>query len=415
MMFRNTRLPPIGEEYDRLLIGNRAPSSKRVSNPCKDCHTVGFMAKVVVFGGVIASITYMWYSGSSLLAHVGTSTVSSSSISLQNPCRTARNETGPVHPPDDYQNIPGSLEMFVENRVVCPNQTQDDLQSGNIVSVSPDVWERHRKRQTGWEGNGHGRGLIVFKRGGSGSTWFDTLINSHPKFDYRHEADRNLFKRGDKKELATDKMRKFLQGGGTCKSKAGYCGFSISPSKHANFVDWSKLIRDTGATLIVFVRTNSIKRDLGLKKKIMLSKLPQRCKNGSSYKPGMEDDSQCVLSESVEIKTDNNSTNKNCFMSSWDLLDTALDSGVAFQILTYEGMQQNLTSTFDRLGVFSGWPLRSFDWSSNVKTAKVSSEDLQTSISNYAELEELFKEKTCYLNMLHSKAQQISPLCNCLV
>jgi len=133
---------------------------------------------------------------------------------------------------------------------------------------------------------------------------------------------------------------------------------------------------------------------------------------GSSYKADMKNDSDCVLDKSVKLPTSKVlGIDEACFVQSWELLETALNSSAPFQILTYEGMQQNLTTSLLRLGAFSGWPLDSFDWSSHVTTAKVSSEDLQTSISNYAEVEGQLKGKPCFLNMLHSKAQQIFPLC----
>jgi len=173
---------------------------------------------------------------------------------VPNACLVAR--TGSTHHPNYHQNVPGSFELFAENRVVCPNQKLEGLQSGNLASVSPDEWERHRLDQGGsWDGEGQGQGLIVLKRGGSGSTWFDRLMETHPDFDFRHEAHHNLYKKNDGKKIATRMMRDFLtgkrKGKGKCNSDGGYCGFSISPSKHAAGVDWSELIRDTGATLVV--------------------------------------------------------------------------------------------------------------------------------------------------------------------
>jgi len=150
-----------------------------------------------------------------------------------------------------------------------------------------------------------------------------------------------------------------------------------------------------------------------LKKKQLINRLPSRCTVGSSYKANMKDDPGCVIGKSTKIKKKHirEEIDNNCFKQSWELLEIAIDSGAPFQILTYEGMQQNLTTTFKRLGAFSGWPSGSYDWSSHVTTGKVSPEDLQTSISNYAEIEKELKTKPCFLDMLHSKPQQISPLC----
>ena len=402
---------PNDEERERLLIGAPSPSSYRATSPRKLSRLVftsGIVAKTVAFGALIAASAFMWPGG---VGSINLSVTRLRPVPPPKACLAARTRSGPVHP-EYHQSVPGSLELFVENGVVCPNQAQDDLQNGKLTSVSPVIWERHRRDQGGWEGEGRGRGLIVFKRGGSGSTWFDTLMGKHPDFDFRHEAHHNLYSVQNSKEKATNTMRKFLEGGVECNSEGGYCGFSISPSKHAAGVDWSELIRDTGATLVVFVRTNVVKRILGLQKKQLIKKKPSRCRVGSSYKADMKNDSDCVLDKSVKLPTSKVlGIDEACFVQSWELLETALNSSAPFQILTYEGMQQNLTTSLLRLGAFSGWPLDSFDWSSHVTTAKVSSEDLQTSISNYAEVEGQLKGKPCFLNMLHSKAQQIFPLC----
>lgn len=107
-----------------------------------------------------------------------------------------------------------------------------------------------------------------------------------------------------------------------------------------------------------------------------------------------------------------NGTDEAAFLQSWDLIETAMTIGAPVQILSYEAMQQDLVQTFDSLGSFSGWPLASFDWSSHIKTAKVTSEDLRLSISNFDEVEQWLQGKDCYLDMLHSESQQIFPLCH---
>jgi hypothetical protein len=96
------------------------------------------------------------------------------------------------------------------------------------------------------------------------------------------------------------------------------------------------------------------------------------------------------------------------FIQSWDLLNSALASGAPFIVLTYEGMQQTATQSLLRLGTFSGWPLALV----NSTTAKVSSEDLQESISNFDQMENGLKQKQCFLDMLYSTPKQIMPLCS---
>lgn len=86
----------------------------------------------------------------------------------------------------------------------------------------------------------------------------------------------------------------------------------------------------------------------------------------------------------------------------------ALETGAPFQVVTYEGMQSNLTKVMSHLGVFSDWPL---DYV-NSTTAKVSSEDLRASISNFDQVENGLKGKPCFLDMLNSEPKQIFPLCS---
>jgi len=349
-------------------------------------------------------------------------------VPLPEPCRHVLNSNARLRAlpssqskyatPGYYHNVPNSLELFSENRVICPKQTADTLRNGGIASASPRQWAEYRQAVQeagqGWKGVGSGRGLIVFKRGGSGSTWFDSLLGNHPSVDFRHEAHHSVFAPFHGPEKATQRMRNFLKGGKKCRSEQGYCGFSISPTKHAKDVDWSELIRVTGASIVVFVRTNVIKRLLGLERKSLVHALPKRCRRGSSYKPEMKDDPACAMNTSVELGFGRimDGTDEANFLQAWDLIETALSTGGPFQILSYEGMQQNLTSTFETLGSFSGWPLSSFDWASHVRHAKVTSEDLRESVSNYDEVEQWLQNKPCFLDMLHSENKQIFPLCH---
>ena len=339
-------------------------------------------------------------------------------IPLPEPCRSG-SQSQTSQTPAYYQSVPGTLDLFRDNRVICPHQTPDALRDGRVASATPREWEEYRtavhEARQGWRGRkGAGRGIVVFKRGGSGSTWFDTLLGNHPDVDFRHEAHHTVFAPFHGPDKATKRMRNFLSGGKKCRSEGGYCGFSISPTKHAEGVDWKRLVRDTGASIVVFVRTNVIKRLLGLERKSLVHALPKRCRRGSSYKPEMKDDPGCAMNRSVAMGPARiwNGTDEAAFLQSWDLIETAMAIGAPVQVLSYEAMQQDLVKTFDSLAAFSGWPLSSFDWSSHVKTAKVTSEDLRLSISNFDEVEHWLQGKECYLDMLHSESQQIFPLCH---
>lgn len=345
-------------------------------------------------------------------------------VPLPEPCRRAayaslRRHSRASQTPAYYQHVPNTLELFRHNRVICPGQPLDALRNGQIASTTTKEWEDYRTAvqhaNQGWKGKkGQGRGIIVFKRGGSGSTWFDTLLGNHPDVDFRHEAHHSVFAPFHGPDKATQKMRNFLTGGKKCRSESGYCGFSISPTKHAEGVDFSQLVRDTGASIVVFVRTNVIKRLLGLERKSLVHALPKRCRKGSSYKPEMKDDPECVMNSTVIMGPARiwNGTDEASFLQAWDLIETAMTIGAPVQILSYEAMQKDLVKTFDALGAYSGWPLSSFDWSSHVKTAKVTSEDLRLSIKNFDEVEQWLQGKQCFLDMLHSESQQIFPLCN---
>lgn len=342
-------------------------------------------------------------------------------VPLPEPCRrgASRRHGAKSQTPQYYRHVPDTLELFRQNRVICPGQPVDALRGGRVASTTPKEWEDYRAAvqhaNQGWKGKkGLGRGIIVFKRGGSGSTWFDTLLGNHPDVDFRHEAHHSVFAPFHGPDKATQRMRNFLTGGKKCRSEGGYCGFSISPTKHAEGVDWSQLVRDTGASIVVFVRTNVIKRLLGLERKSLVHALPKRCRKGSSYKPEMKDDPGCVMNSTVVMGPSRiwNGTDEASFLQAWDLIETAMTIGAPVQILSYEAMQQDLVKTFDALGAYSGWPLSSFDWSGHVKTAKVTSEDLRLSISNFDEVEQWLQGKPCFLDMLHSESQQIFPLCH---
>ena len=181
-----------------------------------------------------------------------------------------------------------------------------------------------------------------------------------------------------------------------------------------------QLLHESGASLVVFMRTNHIKRELGLKRKAILkSTLPQKCIDKSSYRAGMENHPDCQLPKTLNITLVTPSGDliaASYWNHMWSLLETALESDRPFQVVTYEGLQQNMTLSLQHLQEFTGWPFSHVDVSSTTSRlpGKVSSEDLATSIFNYESLENELRTRnlTCLLEMLHAKEYEISPLCN---
>jgi hypothetical protein len=177
-----------------------------------------------------------------------------------------------------YNGISDSLDLFNQNGVVCPNQRKlesyNEQEFGGIKWYKPSQWKQQCNIDNSYSSLKH-HGLIVFKRGGSGSTWLDTLLDSaHPDIDFRHEAHTSVFNPILEPDMKQKKMIGFLN---RCNGDM-YCGFSISPSKHATGVDWKEIVDMSGARIVVFIRTNVIKRSLGLSNKQRIHKLPSKCK-----------------------------------------------------------------------------------------------------------------------------------------
>lgn len=187
---------------------------------------------------------------------------------------------GDKSPAEHFRSIPETLNLLRENGVVCPNQTMRGICSEDFGSLAwsfPNEWKQKCEVQYPPNQRKRNSGIIIFKRGGSGSTWLGTLLDTaHPDIDFRHEAHRTVFKKTDAPQVAERKLINFLNGGECLE--VSYCGFSISPSKWAAGVDWTKIVRETGANIVVFIRTNVIKRSIGLQKKERIRKLPSWCR-----------------------------------------------------------------------------------------------------------------------------------------
>merc|ERR1719410_3074085 len=147
--------------------------------------------------------------------------------------------------------------------------------------------------------------------------------------------------------------------------------------------------------------------------KTYVKKLPGFCRAGSNLITSNKDHPKCKLNSSIVITETKLKTIRNqALQQTWELLDVAFQTKAPFQIITYEGMQQNLDDTFKHLSEFTGWSIADYNWTKHTRTAKISSEDLKHTILNYKEVEDFFQDKTCFLDMLHSQSKQISPLCN---
>lgn len=345
-----------------------------------------------------------------------------------------------------YRFVPGTLDLLKQRGIVCPGQSiadllhSDDGNNSNILYGTPQEWNDMRTtnnheiqqrddehfdnnvaRSTG--SNSEQPGLVVFKRGGSGSTWFDSILSSHPDISFKHEAQ-SYFRPDDTPEIKTDVLVDYLT---TPKFDTKFRGFSISPAKHGNDVDWIDLFRRTGAVLVVFVRTNVVKRRVGMIRKGMVQKLQPKCRGsgGGGHLKNVADD-ECHLGKTELTREDIDRLDYSCLLQTWDLLDVALSAGVPFQVVTFEGLQQSLSDTMRDVGLFAGWDeLLTYDWGkdgmvgnkegrdrSNQST-KVTPEELNTVLSNYEKVESVFetRDMKCYREMLRQRTANILPLC----
>jgi len=298
--------------------------------------------------------------------------------------------------------------------IVCPFQKINLLEYGRLTVESPLRWHMNRKSAANVIIKNTGparkyRPVVVFKCGGSGSTWFDTLLSSHPDIDFRKEAQNTIFdKENDDDATSLRKMTSFLE----CET--GLCGFSIAPDRWATFIeDWGDFLSSSNALLIVFMRTNAVKRVLSLKKKKQdIKKIPIKCrgKGGSSLLLSATNDTDCVVT-GKRIHVERGRIESSIFVQTWQLIKYAMKTKHPFQLVTYEGMQQNVSETFHHIAQFTDWPLDNFNWKSHVTTIKATSENLSEVIENYDELLDAFHDNNCILEMLKSEPQQLFPLC----
>ena len=312
-----------------------------------------------------------------------------------------------------HQFVAGSLKLLSQRGIVCPGQTLEDVLHDGIKHTTPAMWNQKRKKIK------KNRPIVVFKRGGSGSTWFDSTLAGHSDVKFQHEIQ-TYFRSSDTPKDKTDLLVDFLT---TPKFQEKYRGFSISPSKHGKDIDWKDVLERSGAALVVFMRTNVVKRRVGMIRKGVVVELPEKCRfggGGGHLKPQSltsKDDCSIGMTRFGEGEIDR--LDGSCWVQTWGMLDVALSLDVPFQVITFEGMQQSVSNTMKDFGLFAGWDdLASYDWGENEeevtkKTVKVTPEDLGAVLSNYKEVEHEMKSRGlgCYVDMLRATDEQIFPLC----
>ena len=311
-----------------------------------------------------------------------------------------------------HQFVPGSLDLLSQRGIVCPGQTLEDVLHDGIKHTTPAMWNQKRKKIKN-------RPIVVFKRGGSGSTWFDSTLASHSDVKFQHEIQK-YFRSSDTPKDKTDLLVDFLT---TPKFQDKYRGFSISPSKHGKDIDWEDVFERSGAALVVFMRTNVVKRRVGMIRKGMVVELPEKCRfggGGGHLKPqSLTSKDDCRIGKTKFGEGEIGRLDGSCWLQTWGMLDVALSLDVPFQVITFEGMQQSVSNTMKDFGLFAGWDdLASYDWRENKeevtkKTVKVTPEDLGAVLSNYKEVENEMKSRGlgCYVDMLRATDEQIFPLC----
>ena len=331
--------------------------------------------------------------------------------------------------PSHHRSLPGTLDMLRRRGIVLPNQTLNQLLSTDGLSYfTPRKW--HKQVRSREQGQHLPRGLVVFKRGGSGSTWFDATLSSHPSVTFQHEAQA-FFRSNDTPEQKTDILVDFLN---TNKLDDTYRGFSISPAKHGRGLDWPSLFRRTGASLVVFVRTNVVKRRVGLMRKGYVKRLPSHCHGsgggGRLVNYASEPTPECSLHNSTVMLSDEDLArlDHDCFQQTWELIDMALSLGVPFQVVSFEGMQKNLTATMNDVGLYAGWDVMAPSDGSNgpeekaramifpgaraqTRSRKVTREDLKQVVSNFAQVDGALESRDCFQSMLRAEKEDIFPLC----
>ena len=99
-----------------------------------------------------------------------------------------------------------------------------------------------------------------------------------------------------------------------------------------------------------------------------------------------KDDSDCAIPNSTELSPKKwKGIDHQSFIQSWDLLNVALETQSPVQIVSYEGLQQNVRQVMTHIAHWKIlWPLDTM----NSRTAKVSSEDLRVRTSNFQQVED---------------------------
>ena len=311
-----------------------------------------------------------------------------------------------------HQFVPGTLELLSQRGIVCPGQTLEDVLHDGIRHATPATWSKTASPK-------RTRPIVVFKRGGSGSTWFDSTLASHPDVTFKHEIQQ-YFRSSDTPKDKTEILIEFLT---TPKFQDKYRGFSISPSKHGKDIDWDDVFERSGAALVIFMRTNVVKRRVGMIRKGQVVELPEKCRfggGGGHLKPqSLASKDECNIGTTRLREEEIDRLDGSCWLQTWGILDMALSLDMPFQVITFEGMQQSIADTLKDFGLFAGWDdLVSYDWEGDREegtktTVKVTPEDLGSVLSNYKEVERQMKNRglDCYIDMLRAADEQIFPFC----
>ena len=255
---------------------------------------------------------------------------------------------------------------------------------------------------------------MVFKRGGSGSTWFDSTLANHPEIKFTHEIQK-YFRSSDAPKDKTEVLVDYLT---TPKFEQKYRGFSISPSKHGKDIDWDDVFERSGAALVVFMRTNVVKRRVGMIRKGMVMQLPEKCRFGGGgghlKPPSVTNKDDCSIGKTKFDEEELDRLDGSCWLQTWGMMDMALSMNVPFQVITFEGMEQSVSQTMKDVGLYTDWDdMATYNWEEDTTTVKVTPEDLESVLSNYEQVKRQMKDRglNCYIDMLRAQDEHIFPLC----
>ena len=308
-----------------------------------------------------------------------------------------------------HQFVPGTLELLSERGVVCPGQTLEDILHDGVRYTTPETWNKTRTSTLK-----ESVPIVVFKRGGSGSTWFDSTLANHPEIKFTHEIQK-YFRSSDAPKDKTEVLVDYLT---TPKFEQKYRGFSISPSKHGKDVDWDDVFERSGAALVVFMRTNVVKRRVGMIRKGMVMQLPEKCRFGGGgghlKPPSVTNKDDCSIGKTKFDEEELDRLDGSCWLQTWGMMDMALSMNVPFQVITFEGMEQSVSQTMKDVGLYTDWDdMATYNWEEDTTTVKVTPEDLESVLSNYEQVKRQMKDRglNCYIDMLRAQDEHIFPLC----